>query len=267
MPRRPRSAFCIAAVERSLGPPGGAHGNRRLYSHRQQRLAGVDDLAAIQTELRAQSTGDAQCGALRSRLRAVDDQAARIRREERILGPQPGILHPDGRIGRGDVTDQAVRHGTDLGGAAGDRRAHVLDDRFDLERAIWSKRDHRLATPGIFPDGPVAGGRLLRPPLSICCGVRPDPARALGNRAVGLQGRALHHERLSPEPAPAGRHEGHLRRHQRRGPRFHGAVCRLQFLLRQGHQHADRLLRHCRAHAGGRRPGPVGRSPPTACSW
>jgi ABC-type glutathione transport system ATPase component len=31
-----------------------------------------------------------------ARFRAVDDQAARLRRRERVLGPQPRILHPDG---------------------------------------------------------------------------------------------------------------------------------------------------------------------------
>jgi pyrimidine oxygenase len=41
--------------------------------------------------------------------------------------------------------------------AAGGRRAHVLDHRFDLEWAIWSQCDHRLAAARIFANGPVAG--------------------------------------------------------------------------------------------------------------
>ncbi len=56
---------------------------------------------------------------------------------------------------------------------------------------------------------------------------------------IGPQGRVLHHERLPAEPPPAGRYEDHLRRPERRRAGVHGQVCRLQFLLRQGHQHAD----------------------------
>ena len=48
--------------------------------------------------------------------------------------------------------------------------------------------------------------------------------------------------------------------HQRRRPGIHRQVRRLQFLLRQGHQHADRLRRHGGAHAVLRRPDrPQGR--------
>ena len=140
-------------------------------------------------------------------------------------------------------------HGADAGRPAGDRRAHGVDHRFDLQRAVRPQRHHRLATAGIFPDGPVAGRRVLRPPLPLRRRICPDPARPVGDGRVRLQGRLLHHERLPAEPPPQGRHEGHLRRPERRRPGVHRQVCRLQFLLRQGHQHAARLQRHGGPHA------------------
>ena len=48
----------------------------------------------------------------------------RLRRQKRVLGPQPRVLHPDGRPRRGDLAHQDLRHGADPGRAAGDRRAH-----------------------------------------------------------------------------------------------------------------------------------------------
>ena len=54
---------------------------------------------------------------------------------------------------------------------------------------------------------------------------------------------------------------------QRRRPGIHRQARRLQFLLRQGHQHADGLRRHGGAHAGLRRRRPAARSPPTRSPW
>jgi hypothetical protein len=62
-----------------------------------------------------------------------------------------------------------------------------------------------------------------------------------GTGPVGLQGRALPDGRLPPEPAAAGRHEGDLRRPERRGHGLLGQVRRLQLLLRQGREHAQGL--------------------------
>ena len=44
--------------------------------------------------------------------------------QDRVLGPQPRVLHPDGGPRRRDLAHQALRHGADAGHSAGDRRAH-----------------------------------------------------------------------------------------------------------------------------------------------
>ena len=178
--------------------------------------------------------GHAQGRALRPRLRAVDDQAARLRRQERVLGPQPRELHPDGRPGRRHLAHQTLCHGADAGRAAGDRRAHgatidsISNGRFGLNVITgWQ-------TAGIRPDGPVARRRVLRPPLPLRRRIRPDPARPVGDGRVGLQGRVLHHERLPAEPPPAGRHEDHLRRPERRRPGVHRQYADYNFCFAKG---------------------------------
>ena len=80
---------------------GSCHGYRRLHSDQQQRLADLRHFAAIHAELRAQQAGRAEGRALRARFCPVDDQAARLRRQERVLGPRARKLHPDGRAGGG----------------------------------------------------------------------------------------------------------------------------------------------------------------------
>ncbi len=46
------------------------------------------DVAAVHAELRSQPADRAEGRGLRLRLRPLDDQAARLRRQERVLGPQ-----------------------------------------------------------------------------------------------------------------------------------------------------------------------------------
>jgi DNA-directed RNA polymerase subunit beta len=55
---------------------------------------------------------------------------------------------------------------------------------------------------------------------------------------LGFQGRIFPDGRLPRAPECQGR-EADLRRLFRRGARVHGAICRLRFRARQGHEHAD----------------------------
>ncbi len=75
---------------------GGSDGNRRVHPDRQQRLADLDHCAAIQADLRAQQADRAAGRTLRARFRPLHDQAARLRRQNRVLGPQSRILHTHG---------------------------------------------------------------------------------------------------------------------------------------------------------------------------
>src|SRR5476649_1866073 len=43
-------------------------------------------------------------------------------------------------------------NGAHAGRPAGDRRAHECHHRFDLQRAVWAERHHRLVAAGILPD-------------------------------------------------------------------------------------------------------------------
>ena len=67
---------------------GAPYGYRRVHSDREQRLADFHELAAIYADLRAQQADRAEGRALRARFCPIDDQAARLRRQERVLGPQ-----------------------------------------------------------------------------------------------------------------------------------------------------------------------------------
>ena len=64
---------------------------RCLHSHRQQRLADLHHLAAVQAEFRSEPHDRREGRRLRLRLRAVDDQAAWLRRAVGVLGLQSGI--------------------------------------------------------------------------------------------------------------------------------------------------------------------------------
>ena len=176
----------------------------------------------------------------RARFPALDDQAARLRRQDPVLGIRPGELHPDGGARRGHRADQDLRDLPDAGHPAGLRRADVQHDRLHQPRPVRAQPDHRLAAARVQPDGPVAGRRAFPQPLPDARRIRPDPARAVGDRASRLQGRVLPDGRL-PRPAHARRrHEDHLRRLVGRGPRLLGQVGGLRLLPRQGRQHARR---------------------------
>ena len=60
------------------------------------RRRGKGRRAAVQAELRSQQADHPDGRGLRARLRALDDQAAWLRRQDRVLGPRLRILHPDG---------------------------------------------------------------------------------------------------------------------------------------------------------------------------
>ena len=128
----------------------------RLYPHRQQRLADLDRIPAIQAKLRSQPRGGAESRALRVRIRAVDDQAARLRRQERVLGLQPRIVHIDGRARRSDQQDPALRLDRRAHAAAGARRPHGGHHRLDLARPVRHQHRVRLGQGRIRADGPVA---------------------------------------------------------------------------------------------------------------
>ncbi len=120
----------------------------------------------------------------------------------------------------------------------------AVDHRLDLRRAVRAQRHHRLAATGIRPDGPLAGRRVFRPALRLRCRIRADPARPVEHRRLRLPRRVLSDERLPSEPPPAGRHEADLRRPERGRDGVHRRLRRLQFLLRQRLEHADRVRRH-----------------------
>ena len=179
---------------------GGCHGYRRVHSHRQQRLADLHHLAAIHADLRAQQADRAEGRALRARFRPVDDQAARLRRQERILGPQSRILHPDGGPRRRHRAHPALCLGGGADHAAGDRGAHGLDHRFDLGRPLRHQHRLGLGQDGIRADGPVAGRGAFRQALRLQHRVCHHPARALGEGHVRLQGRVLPDVRTASSP-------------------------------------------------------------------
>ena len=179
---------------------GAPYGYRRVHSDREQRLADFHELAAIYADLRAQQADRAEGRALRARFCPVDDQAARLRRQERVLGPQSRILHPDGRTGRGHRAHPALCLGGGADPAAADRGAHGLDHRFDLERPLRHQHRLGLGQDGVRADGPVAGRGALRQALRLQHRIRHHPARALGKGLVRLQGRVLPDDGLQAEP-------------------------------------------------------------------
>jgi pyrimidine oxygenase len=84
-------------------------------------------------------------------------------------------------------TDQDLRDLPDPDHPAGLRRADVQHDRFDQPWPLRIEPDHRLAEAGIFPDGPVARRGSLPQPLQML-DEYADPARAVGDRGLGLKG-------------------------------------------------------------------------------
>ena len=109
--------------------------------------------------------------------------------------------------------------------------------------------------PEYSPDGPVAGRRVFRATATTTLAEYvADPARAVGDRRLRLQGRVLHRwTTAGSSPRPQADMKIICAGQSDAGMAFIGQVCRLQFLLRQGRQHADRLRADRRAPADGHR--------------
>src|SRR3954468_9736352 len=85
-----RTAISRGAGTSSSRRNGAFDATRCVHPDRQQRLADLHHLTTVQTELRSEPHDRRKGRALRLRLRAVDDQTARLRRTVGILGLQPG---------------------------------------------------------------------------------------------------------------------------------------------------------------------------------
>jgi len=243
--------------------PGGiGHGNRRLHPDRQQWLADLDDLAAVYADVRTQSADRPARRALRHGLRALDDQAARLRRQERVLGPQPGVLHADGRTRRRHREDPPLRLGRGADHSAGNRRAHGLDDRFHLRRPLRGQHRLRLGEGGVRADGPVAGPGAFRQTLRLQHRICPRDAGALGDGPFRLQGRVLPDGRLQAQPQAVAAGEDRRRRPERPRHGLRRRIWRLQLLPGRRREHAERLRAAYQAADGG-----GGQDGPRSCSW
>ena len=193
---------------------------------------------------------------LRARLRPVDDQAARLRRQERVLGPQSRILHPDGRPGRGHrrASSSTPRCAVlTLPPAIAARMA--VDHRFDLARPLRQSTSSPAGRGASTPRWACGRATSTSPSaLRLLRRIRHHPARAVGDGAVRLQGRDSPDGRLQAEPTSAGRDEDRLRRPERRAawssPPAYGDY---NFCARQGRQHADRASPRATQRAGGGR--------------
>ncbi len=229
------------------------HGHRRLHPHRQQRLADIEELTPVPAELRAEQGDRPEGRGARARLRPVDDQTQGLRRRDRVLGPQPGVVHADGRPGRRHGTDQALRLHPDPRPAPGDRRAHGLDHRLDRPRPLRHQHRHRLGPRRVLPDGPLAGRRPLRQPLRPRRRVRHRDEGTVERGRQQLQGRVLRDGRLRALTAPGGRAHRHRRRRteQHRHP-VRRRTRRVQLHPGQRRQHPPRPVGH---HGHARRRG------------
>ena len=119
-------------------------------------MADLGDFTAIQAEFRPQQGHRPEGRGIRVRIRACDDQAPWLRRQDRVLGLQSRILHANGRAGGGDEPHHALRldGGFDIAAAAG--RPHGHHHRFDLGRTFRSQHRLGLAESRVRADGPVA---------------------------------------------------------------------------------------------------------------
>ena len=106
--------------------------------------------------------------ALRLRLRAVDDQAAWVRRTVGVLGLQSGILHADGRARA--VTTRIQLFATcavlTMPPPITARMAMTID--FDLAWPVRREHHLRLAAARIHPDGHLAGPEHYRRRYEYC---------------------------------------------------------------------------------------------------
>ena len=122
--------------------------------------------------------------------------------------------------------------------------------------------------PGILPDGPVAGRRVLRPSLPLRHRVRPRSCATSGRPACrDLKGEFFTMNDCRLSPRPTGRHEDHLRRPERRRPGIHrpDTPTTISASARASTRRppAPTPWRACRPAPA----RPAARSPPTALSW
>ncbi len=237
----PRAAAALRDCNRDGVGASSAHGHRRLHPHRQQRLDPFGDIAAVHAELRPQPRGHAEGRAVRPRLRPLDDQAARLRRADGILGLCAGELHVDGGPRRRHRSHPALRVGPGAGDPAAVRRPHGRDDRLDQPRPLRAQHRFRLAEGRIRPDEHLARRAAFPAPLRLLRRVRHRHAGVVGNGAVGLHRQVLHHERLPPVAQTDREDRHHLRRPEPGRRRLRRRPRRLQLLFRHGSQRADQV--------------------------
>ena len=190
----------VAALQQRVTAHEVHDGDRRLHSHREQRLADLVDLAAIHAELRSQREI-----VLRAEKYGFDFALSMIKL--RGFGGKSRFWDDNLEsftlmAGLASITDRIELYATVavLTLPPAHRRAHGDDHRFDQPRPLRREPGHRLAEGRIRPDGPVAGRRALQAPLRPARRIRDGDAGAVGDGPVRPQGQVLHHERL-----PAGR--------------------------------------------------------------
>ena len=199
--------------------PRGAkhHAGRRLRPHQQQWLADQRERAAVHAELRSQQGDRAQGREARARFPAVDDQAARVRRQDRVLGIWPGELHADGGARRGHREDQDLRDLPDAGHPARLCRADVQHDRFDQPWPLRAEPDHRLAAARIYARWGCGRATSISATATRCSTNMPTSCANCG-RPGGPTSRAniTRWTIACVRPEARRRHEDHLRRLVRR---------------------------------------------------
>jgi hypothetical protein len=134
----------------------GSYAGWRFRPHQQQWLADQRERTAISALLRSEQADRRISGKARARFPALDDQIARVRGQDAVLGIWPGKLHPDGRIGGSDGKNKNLRHLPHADHPARLCRAHVQHGGFDQPRPLWPQPHHRVAAPeytqmGLWP--------------------------------------------------------------------------------------------------------------------
>jgi hypothetical protein len=172
--------------------------------------------------------------AFRFRLRAVDDQAAWVRRTLAVLGPQSRIIHVDGGTGGGNHAHPTFRLGRRVDHTAALGGTNGGDDRLNLARALRHQRRFRLAAGGIRADGDLARCRALCPPLRILCRIRDHNARAVGDGTVRLQGWLFYNGRLPLQSLAAGADQDHRCRAERSRDQIRCKYCDYNFCASYG---------------------------------
>ncbi len=190
----------------------------------------LSEHAARSTSRASRSTarGRGEGGGVRPGLRAVDDQAARLRRPVRVLGPQPGVVHPHGGPRRGD--DQRIELFATCARRWRCRRPlaarMAVDDRFSIAGGRFGVNlISGWQRAGVRADGPVARGRrVLRRALRVPCSEYVTGAARAVVAAASSDFKGDFSSRWTTAACAAAavsaRHAGDLRRPERRG---HGA--------------------------------------------